>query len=55
MYPAVLGAGEMLSNISSEDDPDDPATQQDVIDYYAGTYVGAQGGKVGIGTLRGRR
>ena len=46
MYPDILGAQEMLDNISSEDDPDDPATIQNIKDYYAGTYVGAQGGRV---------
>jgi len=48
MYPDILGAQEMLDNISSEDDPDDPATIQNIKDYYAGTYVGAQGGRVGL-------
>ena len=47
-YPDILGAQEMLDNISSEDDPDDPATIQNIKDYYAGTYVGAQGGRVGL-------
>jgi hypothetical protein len=51
MYPSVLGAQEMLNNISSEDDPNDPATIKNVEDYYAGTYIGAQGGRVGL--LRG--
>ncbi len=47
-YPDILGAQEMLDNISSEDNPDDPATIQNIKDYYAGTYVGAQGGRVGL-------
>jgi hypothetical protein len=47
----VLGVQGLLDTITSEDDPDDPATQQNVIDYYGGTYVGAQGGRVGL--LRG--
>jgi len=47
----VLGVQGLLDTITSEDDPNDPATQQNVIDYYGGTYVGAQGGRVGL--LRG--
>ena len=30
----ILGAQGMLDNISSEDDPNDPATIQDVENYY---------------------
>ena len=41
MYPDVLGAQEMLDNIKSEDDPNDPATIKDVT-----TYLGADGGRV---------
>jgi hypothetical protein len=33
MYPNILGAQEMLNNISSEDDPNDPATIKDVTTY----------------------
>ncbi len=33
MYPDILGAQEMLNNISSEDNPDDPATIKDVTTY----------------------
>jgi hypothetical protein len=33
MYPGILGAQEMLNNISSEDDPNDPATIKDVTTY----------------------
>jgi hypothetical protein len=33
MYPGILGAQEMLNNISSEDNPDDPATIKDVTTY----------------------
>ena len=33
MYPDVLGAQEMLDNIKSEDDPNDPATIKDVTTY----------------------
>jgi len=33
MYPDILGAQEMLDNISSEDDPNDPATIKDIITY----------------------
>ena len=34
MYPDILGAQEMLDNISSEDDPNDPATIEDIQKYY---------------------
>jgi hypothetical protein len=34
MYPNILGAQEMLDNISSEDDPNDPATIEDIQKYY---------------------
>ena len=34
MYPDILGAQEMLNNISSEDDPNDPATIEDIQKYY---------------------
>jgi hypothetical protein len=34
MYPDTLGAQEMLDNISSEDDPNDPATIEDIQKYY---------------------
>jgi hypothetical protein len=34
MYPDTLGAQEMLNNISSEDDPNDPATIEDIQKYY---------------------
>ena len=33
MYPNILGAQEMLNNISEEDNPDDPATLKDVTTY----------------------
>ena len=33
MYPNILGAQEMLNNISSEDNPNDPATIKDVTTY----------------------
>jgi hypothetical protein len=41
MYPDVLGAQEMLNFIESENDPDSPATIEDVK-----TYLGADGGRV---------
>jgi hypothetical protein len=34
MYPDILGAQEMLNNISSEDDLNDPATIEDIQKYY---------------------
>ena len=43
---------EILGNIKGKDnvwdDPNDPATLEDVQKYYSGTYVGAQGGRVGL-------
>jgi len=43
-----IGYQGILDTISSEDDPEDPATLEDVQNYYSGTYVGAQGGRVGL-------
>ena len=34
MYPDILGDQEMLDNISSENDPDNPATIEDIRKYY---------------------
>ena len=34
MYPDILGAQEMLDNISSENDPNNPATIEDIRKYY---------------------
>ena len=44
----AIGYQGLLDTISSEDDPEDPATLEDVQNYYSGTYVGAQGGRVGL-------
>ena len=46
-YPDILGAQEMLNNISSEDDPNDPATVQDIETFY-----GANGGLASMFTRR---
>jgi len=34
MYPDILGDQEMLDNISSENDPNSPATIDDIRRYY---------------------
>ena len=38
---------EILENIKGWDDPDDPATIENVTDYYAGTYKVKDGGRIG--------
>ena len=47
----AIGIQGIFDTITSEDDPDDPATIKNVTDYYAGTYKVKDGGRIGL--LRG--